>query len=213
MKAFIFDMDGVIIDSEPIYLEINKKTLHHFDITVSTEDFNQFVGMTDYGVYAIVKEKYQVPQTIDEMLAYQSDLVWSTFKHLEAEPIDGIPELLQTLKEQHIATAVASSSPRKIIEIILRQLKLDNYFNLIVSGQEVSQGKPAPDIFLETAQRLQISPVDCVVLEDSKNGSIAAKKAGMTCIGFQNLGSGNQDLRQADFIVDSIRTIDIFNLK
>ncbi|MBP2629736.1 MAG: family hydrolase [Firmicutes bacterium] len=211
MKAVIFDLDGVIIDSEPLYLEMNIKTFKHFDIHASEQDFNHFVGMTDVGVYTTSKEKYQVPYTIEEMLAYHSELVWDTFYHLEAEPIEGIRELLQTLKDHHIPTAIASSSPKKIIEVIIHKLKLDDYFQLIVSGQEVAQGKPAPDIFLEAAKRLQITPADCVVIEDSKNGSIAAKKAGMKCIGFQNLNSGNQDLTNADLIVDAITQIDILN--
>lgn len=211
MKAVIFDLDGVIIDSEPLYLEINIKTFKYFGIHASEEDFNHFVGMTDVGVYTTLKEKYQVPYTIEEMLDYHSELVWDTFYHLEAEPIEGIRELLQTLKDHHVPTAIASSSPKKIIEVIIHKFKLADYFQLIVSGQEVAQGKPAPDIFLETAKRLTISPADCVVIEDSKNGSIAAKKAGMKCIGFQNLNSGNQDLSNADVIVDAITQIDILD--
>ncbi|MDF2565921.1 MAG: family hydrolase [Massilibacillus sp.] len=211
MKAVIFDLDGVIIDSEPLYLRINIKTLNHYDIKASEEDFNQFVGMTDVGVFTTLKEKYQFPYTIEEMLAYHSELVWDTFNHLEAEPIEGIRNLLQTLKDHHIPTAVASSSPKKIINVILSKFELDDYFKLIVSGQEVSHGKPAPDIFLETAKRLHVAPADCVVIEDSKNGTIAAKKAGMECIGFQNLNSGNQDLSIADVIVDSIAEINLLN--
>lgn len=209
MKAVIFDLDGVIIDSEPLYLEINIKTFKHFDIHVSEEDFNHFVGMTDVGVYTTLKEKYQVPYTIEEMLAYHSELVWDTFYHLDTEPIEGIRDLLKTLKDHHIPTAIASSSPKKIIEVIVHKFKLADYFQCIVSGQEVSHGKPAPDIFIKTAKCLQINPADCVVIEDSKNGSIAAKKAGMKCIGFQNLNSGNQDLSSADVIVDAIAQIDI----
>jgi len=211
MKAVIFDLDGVIIDSEPIYLQINKKVLHHFGIASSTEDFNQSVGMTTVGTFTMLKEKYQFPYTIEELVAYHHEVVWDTFTNLNAEPIDGIRELLTTLKEHKIPMAVASSSPKKVINVIINKFELKEYFNYIVSGEEVSHGKPAPDIFLATAKQLAIAPADCVVIEDSKNGLIAAKKAGMTCIGFQNLNSGNQDLSQADLIVDAITEIDIFN--
>lgn len=209
MKAVIFDLDGVIIDSEPIYLQINKKVLRHFGIASSTEDFNQSVGMTTVGTFTMLKEKYQFSYSIEDLTAYHHEVVWDTFTNLEAEPIDGIRKLLQTLQEHDIPTAVASSSPKKIINVIINKFHLEKYFNFIVSGEEVSHGKPAPDIFLETAKRLAIAPADCVVIEDSKNGSIAAKKAGMTCIGFQNLNSGNQDLSVADVIVDAITEIDI----
>lgn len=165
--------------------------------------------MTNIGTFTMLKKKYQFPYTIEELIAYHGEIVWDTFTNLESEPIAGIRELLSALKENKIPIAVASSSPKKIINVILNKFQLEDYFKFIVSGEEVSHGKPAPDIFLETAKRLTIAPADCVVIEDSKNGSIAAKKAGMKCIGFQNLNSGNQDLTSADLIVDAIAQIDI----
>lgn len=209
MKAVLFDLDGVILNSEPIYTEINRKVLDYFHVHYTEDIFNECIGTTNHKTYQIFKDAYNLPYTIEEMVEYHSKIVLDTFTNADYVPSDGIPALLATLKHHHIPTAIASSSPKHIINIILNKLNLIEYFQEIVSGEEVAHGKPAPDTFLEAAKRLTIAPADCVVIEDSKHGSIAAKAAGMTCIGYQNLGSGNQDLSAADVIVNSITEIDI----
>lgn len=92
---------------------------------------------------------------------------------------------------------------------MVSKFNLQHYFKYIVSGDEVKNGKPAPDVYVETAKRLGISTTDCIVIEDSKNGVLAAKAAEMKCIGFQNINSGNQDLSKADIIVNSINEINL----
>ncbi|HEX9025530.1 MAG TPA: HAD-IA family hydrolase, partial [Clostridium sp.] len=92
-------------------------------------------------------------------------------------------------------------------DVVVSKFKLQDYFRFIVSGEEVDNGKPAPDVYIETAKKLGMLPRDCTVIEDSKNGVLAAKAAGMMCIGFQNVNSGNQDLSMADNIVKSILEI------
>jgi beta-phosphoglucomutase-like phosphatase (HAD superfamily) len=96
--------------------------------------------------------------------------------------------------------------------VIINNLNLNNYFQFLLSGDEVEHGKPAPDIYLTAAKRLDVLPSDCFVLEDSHNGATAAKRAGMTCIGFQNPNSGKQDLSIADVLVNTITQIDIDKL-
>ena len=116
------------------------------------------------------------------------------------------------LKEHDIPTAVASSSPIEFIETNISNLGFNDYFQFLLSGNEVTNGKPAPDIYLAAAKRLNVMPQDCVVLEDSHNGVKAAKSAGMTCIGFQNPNSGIQDISMADTVIDSIKQIDVNQL-
>ena len=108
-----------------------------------------------------------------------------------------------------IPIAIASSSPREFIEAVVKKIGIDQYFKILVSGEEIERSKPEPDIFLKAATLLNVSPTECLVVEDSKSGTIAAKKAGMKCIGYQNVNSGNQDLSNADFIVNDIKEIDI----
>lgn len=207
MKAVIFDMDGVIIDSEPVYNGIHEKMLRDFGVKEILDVPEDYTGMTNSAVFKIVREKYNLKQTVEEISAYQLKVILEEFSRLEDEPIDGIRDLLALLKEQQIKTAIASSSARKLIETVVKKFNLMAFFDVIVSGEEVPAGKPAPDVFLEAARQLHVSPENCLVIEDSKNGTIAAKAAGMSCIGFKNPNSGNQDLSRADNVVLSIRDI------
>jgi len=115
--------------------------------------------------------------------------------------IPGVRPLLEELDQMGTLMAVASSSSREIVELILSKLAIRHFFTATVSGKDASQGKPAPDIFLKAAAALGVEPGKCVVIEDSPPGVDGAKKAGMTCIGFANPNSGEQDLTSADLIL------------
>ena len=104
--------------------------------------------------------------------------------------------------------AVASSTNRELVEIILKKLNLIAYWQSFTGGDEVNLGKPQPDVFLLAAQKLAVAPQKCLVFEDSKNGVLAAKAAGMKVIGYQNSGSGRQDLSAADAIISNFRDMD-----
>jgi HAD superfamily hydrolase (TIGR01509 family) len=138
------------------------------------------------------------------MLAFHQENVFAVISaHTNLQPISHVERLIRELVEQRVPIAVASSSSPALIEMILTKSNLKSYFSVIVSGEEVSQGKPAPDIFLHAAKELGVSPSVCLVIEDSHHGVKAAKSAGMRCIGYQNLNSGKQDLSCADHIVTS----------
>lgn len=119
------------------------------------------------------------------------------------EPIPDVGKWLSWLKTQNIPLAVASSSPKALIELIMDKTGLGIYFDAFVTGEEVAHGKPAPDIFLHAAGLLGVEPASCLVIEDSRNGVRAAKSAGIRCVGYHNPGSGNQDLSLADEVVRS----------
>ena len=105
--------------------------------------------------------------------------------------------------------AIASSSPRLFIENVIQKIGVAEYFSIWISGEEVKHSKPEPDIFLKAAELLNVNPQACAVIEDSSSGTIAAKRAGMKCIGYRNLNSGNQDLSQADYIIEEIKSAEI----
>lgn len=209
MKAFIFDMDGVIIDSEPLHFEVDLLTLAYFGAQGTKEDLERFVGMTNPEMWAVLRDELQLAPTVAEIIEYQLANKIERLTQDPHEPIDGIKELLEQLKQRQIPIAIASSSPRVFIEAVLKKFEIIDLFSCIVSGEEVPKGKPAPDVYLEAASQLGVRPQDCVVLEDSRNGIIAAKAAGMRCIGYVNLNSGIQDLSQADLIVSSVRDINL----
>ncbi|WP_281378845.1 HAD family hydrolase [Paenibacillus phyllosphaerae] len=205
--AFIFDMDGVILDSEPLHFEADRLTMARFGHHVEQEDLETFVGMTNPEMWRVIRQSYGMEVELDKILACQKSIKLEKLLSEAWEPIQGIKELLALLQASRIPMAVASSSPRWFIEGVLTQLKIENYFKIILSGEEMKQGKPSPDIYLETARLLGVKPEHCVVLEDSRNGVAAAKAAGMTCIGFVNLSSGKQDLTLADYTVSEIMEV------
>ena len=210
IKAFIFDMDGVIVDSEPLHFELNRRILRDFGLEIPDEVFHNYVGITNEEMWTDFIERYRLNTTIKELQAKEDLLKKEVFKDLQ--PIKGIPELLANLKRDGIAIGLASSSSREFIEMVLEKLGIRHYFQAIVSGRELTRSKPDPEIFLRTAALLNVEPADCLVLEDSKHGVEAAKRAGMKCIGYQNPNSGPQDLSRADKIVHTLENLDYRDL-
>lgn len=209
IKALIFDMDGVIIDSEPIHFESDRITMREYGIEISDDVLIRYVGVTNPAMWAELKELYNLDSSIDELLEKQLKHKFDLFGTRKLKAIDGICELVNLLKEKGIKIGLASSSPRVFIELILKNLEIIDFFDVIVSGDDVLKSKPEPDIFLRASKLLGVEPKDCMVIEDSEHGVKAAKSAGMKCIGYINVNSGNMDLSYADLQVASIRDIDI----
>lgn len=213
LRAVIFDMDGVIVDSEPIHFEVDKRVLKKCGIIADDEMLFPYVGVSYPDMWKDLKGKHELPMSVDELMALQSELKLQALNEFGLEAIDGIKELLADLKHNDIAAAVASSSPRFFIETVLEITGIRAFFADVLSGEEVDRGKPYPDIFLKTAEMLGVSPEECIVIEDSEHGVKAALAAGMKCIGFANPNSGSQDLSMASSIVNSIRELDYEYLK
>ncbi|MDT3429230.1 beta-phosphoglucomutase family hydrolase [Paenibacillus forsythiae] len=204
IQAVLFDMDGVLVDSEPIYFKIERSSFAHFGAAVSEKEHHTYVGVTLESMWEQVLVKHGIHFTLEQVVSYHKENVFKTlsaYKYLHAMPY--ADNWLSWLKERQVPVAVASSSPRALIELIMDKTGLGRYFNVRVSGEEVMHGKPAPDIFLHAAELLGVEPSSCLVIEDSRNGVQAAKSAGMRCIGFQNPGSGSQDLSLADHRITS----------
>ena len=209
VTAVIFDMDGVIIDSEPLHKQVVIDVLKEFGVHFSLKDVDRFVGNTNKTLWTTLKDEYDLDVSVSELGRRQHEKNMEEFQSCPNILISGIEDLLQSLHESHHKTAIASSSNIEFIDEVVRKYRLEAFFNETVSGQEVKNGKPAPDIFIETAKRLGVAPDRCVVIEDSKNGVEAAKRAGMKVIGYLNPNSGNQDISRADTVVNSINLIDI----
>ncbi len=207
ITTIIFDMDGVIIDSEPIYFRVILKMFREMGIGMTEEELTNFVGRSD--LWETIKQEYDANFDVDEInreeqrrfLAYLNN-------HFDGGPIDGVEELLRSLNEKNYKLALASSSRVENINTVLNKLNLERYFPLRISGADLETSKPHPEIFLKAAEMAGAQPEQCLVIEDSKNGVMGAKAAGMLCIGYKNPNSGNQDLSAADRIISSYSEFD-----
>ena len=207
INAVIFDMDGVITDSEPLHHEAELGLLEAHHVHINKESLLQYTGTGTRSMLNAMIQKYDIEASVDQLFDELIQRLCVLFE-TKVTPIPHVIDLIVFLRNKGVPIAVASSSAKTIISRALRRLEIDSYFNTIVSGEDVTHSKPAPDIFLETARRLDVSPKNCVVIEDSTNGVLAAKSAGMTCIGFHSPNSFGQNLDAADMHTDSL--IDLF---
>ena len=206
IKAVIFDMDGVLVNSEPYHFEFEKSLLKNMGISITDKELESFVGTAMQNFWKRIKKSYNIDGSIEELVKNDTDLRVSYFSNIDKlESIDGVKELVVSLRNKGIKTAVASSSHNRLIDTVLKKTGLSDYFQKTVSGFDVENGKPAPDIFLKTAEILGAGTEECAVIEDSFNGVKGTKAAGIKCIAFRNPESGNQDLSASDLIIDSFR--------
>ncbi|MEN7548091.1 HAD family phosphatase [Rapidithrix thailandica] len=204
----IFDMDGVIIDSEPIHMEIEQAMFDAYNIRLTEAEHTGFVGTSTKNMWQTLKEKFALAPTVEE-LVYQNRKYFLDYlkSHPAIQPIEGVRPLVEALSTMGHTLVLASSAGRENIETVLERLELTGHFPVQVSGDELPHSKPHPEIFLKAAGLVKVLPEHCLVIEDSANGVKAAKAAGMKCIGFQNPNSGNQDLRKADLIVKKMTEV------
>lgn len=208
IHAIIFDMDGVLIDSQPMHYEGDRLTLAAHHIEVPLAEMTAYAGTTNQKRFALFQEKYGLQGDRDALIAQRERIMIDLVRASHEKATAGSPELLKSIRAAGLKTAVASSSSYPFIHGVLEKLELESYFDLIFSGEAVPQGKPAPDVFLETAARLGERPENCLVVEDSANGVLAAVRAGMICVGYQNPTSGEQDLSLASAVIEDFRKID-----
>jgi len=201
IDTVIFDMDGVLIDSEPIHQRVNLGYFNKLGVSVSQDFYDQnFIGLPLEQMLIYLKGQYQLAQSTAEMMAECTALLIEDFTRSELTPADGVEELLRTLAERKLNLAVGSSSPPDLIALIIRKLGLNQYFHQLVSGYQVERGKPHPDLFLKIAETLGTAPKNCAVIEDSALGLEAAHKAGMRAVGVKNVSS-RQDMSKATITV------------
>ncbi|MDN0196519.1 HAD family phosphatase [Streptomyces sp. S.PNR 29] len=180
--SVIFDLDGTLVDSEPNYYEAGRRTLAAYGVRdFSWEDHEGYVGISARETVADWKARYGLRPPVEQLLAVKN----RHYLELARASTRVYPEMgkfVELLATEGVPMAVASGSSPEAIETILTCTGLDAFLRTVVSADEVTHGKPAPDIFLEAARRLDAAPADCVVLEDAAPGAAAAHAAGMRCI-------------------------------
>ncbi|KHD34844.1 beta-phosphoglucomutase [Clostridium acetobutylicum] len=204
-KIVIFDMDGVIVDTEPIYRKLSDRLYESLGINLTKEDQYALAGSVSQDKWTLLKKQFNLKHPIEELMKMSSGIKYDYLANGENEIplIEGVDKLILSLKSRGIMMCVASSSRRKNIEIILKRVGLISYFEYIISGSDVERGKPHPEIFLRAASMFDENILNFTVIEDTNNGVRAAKSAKMKCVGFSNPNSGTQNISSADIIVDN----------
>lgn len=208
MDAVIFDMDGVIVDSEIHWKTVEGYFLQSLIPTWSSSDQHKIIGIGVRDLYTQLTNEYGLQKTEEQFLELYQEMADEIYGQ-KVSLLEGFSDLLATLNTQHIPVALASSSPVSWIDIMLDRFGLRAAFKAVVSADELQgEGKPSPAIYLLTAERLGISPAACIAIEDSKNGVLSAKNAGMFCIGLRNGFNEEQDLSRADLLISGFPELD-----
>jgi beta-phosphoglucomutase family hydrolase len=209
-KTILWDMDGVISDSYSFHFAAWQETFAKRGIKFTKEDFTQLFGTrNDFIINSIMAK--DLSEGDIKIIVQEKEETFRRKATRNIKPFPGVVRLLNSLKKGNFKLGLVSSAPKENIDLVLSELNLAGIFNCVVFGQEVSESKPSPQIYLLAAKKLEVIPNDCVVIEDSPLGVKAAKTAGMKCLAITNTHP-RQKLREADRIVDSLENVDLITL-
>jgi len=209
-RAIIWDMDGVIADTGTYHCRSWQQAFKKQGINFTEEDFQHIFGQRNDTIIRKTLGRPLTQAEVDAIVQDKEEFFRQTVKqNLKLFP--GVIDLLKTLQENRIGSAIASSAPMENIRLILGGLGLEGYFQAIVYGREVTEGKPSPQGYLLAAQKLGVEPQNCIVIEDAVAGVTGAKRAGMHCIAVTNTHPP-ESLSEADLIVDSLEKISLEDL-
>jgi len=213
LKAVIFDLDGVLSDSEGIYQEVVAEIMKKFDISVPVSELRSLQGLNSILVWELLSERYSPPATASELLQMEHEYMG---KLTESGYVPIVPfsfELMRNLKECGLKTAVATSNFGYIASMVLKQGEAEELVDVLVSCEDVERVKPAPDVYLLTARLLGEKPEDCIVIEDSQIGLEAAKSAGMKVVLYAPVKLFDTKDCDVDLILDSFEGMTLEQLE
>ncbi|NBL65132.1 HAD-IA family hydrolase [Flavobacterium sp. NST-5] len=203
IKTVIFDMDGVIVDTEPVH---RYAYFQHFDelkIPVDDALFATFTGNSTRNVFQKLKEKFLLEYEVEDLIQRKRNIFNNAFDNKEdLYLLEGVENLIKNLHFAGFELIVASSASKVTIDRVFKRFNLYRYFSCIVSGEDFPKSKPDPAIFLHAVAISTSKKSECIVIEDSKNGVEAAKAAGIFCVGYNSEHSKLQDLSKADLIIN-----------
>jgi HAD superfamily hydrolase (TIGR01509 family) len=210
VNTVIFDMDGVLINSEPVHQRHEREMYEELGLDLTFEEQQSFVGMSAMDSWRFVIEKYKLDETPEALLLRGRGKYLKVLEETdEVHMMEGARELIQRLEHNGYHLLLASSATSPTISAVLKKFDLVKTFPLFIGGDMVHNSKPNPDIFLSIAGIAGVKPSECVVIEDAEHGVTAANNAGMKSIGIQNHHSGKQNLSHANVVVDHLDLITI----
>lgn len=204
-------MDGVLIDSEPLHFKAYEKLMDSHGARYTEEMNNQFLGKKDTEIAPLIIDKYKIPLSPDQFVREKDNIFHALIKE-NPIPLPGVINTLEKAQALKLKVGLASSSKMTTIKLIVETLEIKTYFSNITSGEEVANGKPAPDVFLLSANRMKTSPSECLVIEDTENGVFSAKSAGMYCVAIPCEATRFQTHEGADLKLNSMIELDLKSL-
>jgi len=202
LKALIFDMDGLMIDSESLYFETEREIAKKFDKIVDERVLWRMMGRKPIESMRIFVSELKLPLSADKALEMRTEIMREKMiKNLRSMP--GLKHILNSFYGK-LKLAVSTGAQREFLEIAIDKLGIRNMFDVLQASDEIVNGKPDPEIFLVTCRKLGLSPEICCVLEDSENGVIAGKRAGCYVIAVPSRYSQGQSFSLADFIASDL---------
>ena len=202
IQTVIFDMDGVIVDTEPVHHFAYYQHFKELNIEVSDEMYRSFTGNSTRNIFQKLKSQFDLQEDVEDLILRKRHLFNEAFDLKEdLYLIEGVEDLIKDLYANGIQLIVASSASNVTINRVFTRFNLHQYFTHIVSGEDFPKSKPHPAIF-EHAASLSVAPKEnCIVIEDSTNGIQAAVSAGIFCVGYDSFHSKDQDLSKANIVI------------
>jgi len=207
IEAVIFDLDGVLVDSEPAHKAASRRLVA--PALLSDEEYSGFVGVSLEAFIGWVRDRYALEAALEEIAARYDVLVVEEVLGARLPPLDGAVELLETLRGRGLPLAVASQSQPHWVAGTLATAGLDAYFDLVVAADAVTRAKPEPDIYLHVAELLGVQPTNCLVVEDSVPGVRAGLTAGMTVVQSRQSATPMPPQPGAHHVIASLRDFDL----
>lgn len=202
IQTVIFDMDGVIVDTEPVHHYAFRQHFEQLSIEVSPEMYASFTGNSTRNVFQKLKHHFQLSQDVEVLIDTKRQLFNEAFDQKEdLHLLDGVEDLIKELHQNGMQLILASSSAKVTINRIFNRFNLHQYFTHIISGEDFENSKPDPAIFNHAVLLSNCPKENCIVIEDSTNGIKAAKAAGIYCIGYDSPNSKLQDYSMADLVI------------
>ncbi len=214
IEAVVFDMDGILVDTEHLWDEVREELTGEWGGRYTPEAQEAMMGMSSLEWSRYLHETVGLREPPDVINAEVVRRMLARYEE-ELPVVDGAREAVQRLDDEGFALAVASSSNRELIDAVLRRLEVEALFAATVSSEEVARGKPAPDVYLEAARRLDVAPERCAAIEDSASGIRAAHAAGMRVLAYPNRHYPPRDevLERADVVLASLAELDAARIR
>jgi HAD superfamily hydrolase (TIGR01509 family) len=205
LKGAIFDLDGLLVDTESLQWQGWREVLKPFGISLSEKDYLKYAGKAGTIIEAELIKDYNLNIEKGSLLKRKEDLLlrWLRVKSLKTFPF--AKKAIKLFKKFKIKVAVVSGGPRNEVEFKLKKIRLYSLVDVIISGSDIKRGKPNPDIYLLGVEKLNLKPKDCISFEDTEHGVKSAKLAGLICVSIPNEFSKKQNFSKADAKFDNLR--------